>query len=267
MSETIYQFKVVLQEIHPPIWRRFQVRGDITFRQLHETLQVVMGWLNYHLHLFEVGGLTVTDRETLAEWGEEGVPDDMARLHKYVKQEGETFTYEHDFGDSWVHLLVLEKILAVDETAAYPRCLAGERACPPEDCGGVGGYELFLEAIHDRQHPEHDSYLEWIGGAFDPEAFDLDRVTRQFREGVYWQGELVAPPLTSSQTFTPQGQWFWDSIPEEHQVRTLGAVWCSHCRQKTTIVNFKGNIKQGDLILRGECIRCGGAVARLIEGN
>jgi len=267
MAEMIYQLKVTLKEIQPPIWRRFQVRSNITFRELHKTLQVVMGWWNSHLHLFQVGVLMITDSATLAEWGEDGVPDHVTQLDKIVKQERTTCTYEYDFGDSWEHELVLEAILPVDETAVYPRCLAGERACPPEDCGGPWGYELFLEALQNPEHEEHDSYLEWVGGAFDPEAFDLDKVTQQLREGVYWQGEMVAPPLTSTQTFTPQGQWFWDSIPEHIQVKIISAVWCSHCRESTTIVNFKGNIKQGDLLLRGECIRCGGAVARLIEGS
>lgn len=266
MPETIYQFKVSLKEIHPLIWRRFQVRSDITFRELHKTLQVVMGWWNSHLHSFQVGDLTITDSETLAEWSEDGAPDHVTQLDKIIKQEGTTCTYEYDFGDSWEHELVLEAILSADETAVYPRCLAGERACPPEDCGGPWGYELFLKALQNPEHEEHDSYLEWVGGAFDPEAFDLDNVTQQLREGVYWQGEMVAPPLTSTQTFTPQGQWFWDSIPEHIQAKIIGAVWCPHCREKTTIVNFKGSIKQGDLLLRGECIRCGGSVARLIEG-
>lgn len=271
----IYQLKVTLKEIQPPIWRRFQVRGDITFRELHKTLQVVMGWQNYHLHQFLFGSLTITDREALAEWGGIGIPDDVARLNEHVKREVATFIYEYDFGDNWVHELVLEEVLSVDETAStepaemavYPRCLAGEHACPPEDCGGVWGYAHFLEAMQNPEHPEHDRYMEWIGGAFDPEAFDLDKITQQFREGVYWQGELVAAPLTSTQTFTPQAQWFWHNIPEHIQVKIIGAVWCSHCGESTTIVNFKGNIKQGDLILRGECLRCGGAVARLIEGS
>jgi hypothetical protein len=267
MAETICQLKVVLKEIQPPIWRRFQVRSGITFRELHETLQVVMGWWNSHLHLFQVGTLTITARETLAEWGEKGLPDDMARLDEHIRQEGTTFTYEYDFGDSWEHELVLEAIMPVDETAVYPRCLAGERACPPEDCGGVWGYELFLKAIRDPEHEEHHSYLEWVGGSFNSEAFDLDKVTQQFHEGVYWQGELVAPPLTSSQTFTPQAQWFWNRIPGHIQAKIIGAVWCPHCRNSTTIINFKGNIKQGDLLLRGECIRCGGPVARILEGS
>ncbi|MCP4356663.1 MAG: plasmid pRiA4b ORF-3 family protein [Chloroflexi bacterium] len=266
-NDMIYQLKVTLKEIQPPIWRRFQVRSDISFRDLHETLQVVMGWQAYHLHLFQVDSLTITDEDTLAEWGEPGIPDNAARLNIYVPYADTTFVYEYDFGDGWKHELVLEKILPVEETAVYPRCLTGERACPPEDCGGVWGYENFLNAIQNRQHPEHASYLEWVGGAFDPEQFDLDKVTRQFHKGVYWQGELVAVPLTSTQTFTPQGQRFWDSIPGHIQVKIIGATWCKHCRENTTLVNFKGNIERGDLILRGQCIRCDGSIIRLLEGS
>lgn len=267
MPDVIYEFKVSLKEIQPPIWRRFQVRSNITFGELHKTLQVVMGWWNSHLHLFQAGSLLITDAETLAEWGEDGVPDHVTRLDMIIKQRGATFTYEYDFGDSWEHELVLEAILPVEETTSYPRCLAGERACPPEDCGGVWGYELFLEALRDPEHEEHDSYLEWIGGAFDPEEFDLRKVTQHLQEGVYWQGELVAPPLTSTQTFTPQAKWFWDHIPEYIQARLIGAVWCNRCGKSTMIVNFRGNIKQGNLLLRGECIRCGGSVARFIESG
>ncbi|MCB8985814.1 MAG: plasmid pRiA4b ORF-3 family protein [Ardenticatenaceae bacterium] len=266
-ADTIFQFKVTLKEIKPPIWRRFQVRSDITFRDLHNTLQVVMGWWDSHPHLFQFGELLLTDAETLAEWGEGGLRDDTIPLNRLLTVEGTSLTYEYDFGDSWQHELVLEAMLPEEETAVYPRCLAGARACPPEDCGGIWGYEQFLEAIRDPNHEEHRRYREWIGGAFDPEAFDLDKVMQQFREGVYWQGELVVPPLTSTQTFTPQARWFWRSIPEEAQTRIIGTVWCSHCEQKTTITNFKGNIQQGDLILRGECVRCGGVVVRLLEGG
>ncbi len=173
-----------------------------------------------------MGSLTITDKETLAEWGADGISNKTAQLNKRIQQEGATFTYEYDFGDGWTHELVLEKILPVEETAVYPRCLAGERACPPEDCGGIWGYENFLNAIQNPQHLEHARYLEWVGGAFDPEQFALEKVRQQFREGVYWQGELVAAPLTSTQTFTPQGQRFWHSIPEHIQVKIIGAVWC-----------------------------------------
>ncbi|MBK8989589.1 MAG: plasmid pRiA4b ORF-3 family protein [Chloroflexi bacterium] len=102
-----------------PIWRRFQVRHDITFRQLHNTLQVVMGWWDYHLHLFHYGQLLITDDNTLAEWGEEGLRDDTTPLNKLLRYEGVSLTYEYDFGDSWVHELVLEAMLPEEATAVY----------------------------------------------------------------------------------------------------------------------------------------------------
>lgn len=267
MATPIYELKVTLQDIQPPIWRRFQVRSDITFAELHQILQVVMGWWNYHLHLFVVGSLEIIQQETIAELGPVGIPDDVTQLNQYVKQEGATFLYEYDFGDSWWHEVVLEKILPVEETAVYPCCLAGERACPPEDCGGVSGYDEFLQAMKNRRHPAHKRYRDWIGGSFDPEAFDVAKVAQQFREGVYWQGDLVMAPLTSRQTFTPQARWFWFNIPRHIQVEIIGTTWCSHCGQSTTLVHFKGSIRQGNLLLRGECLRCGSPVTRLIEGS
>ena len=92
-----------------------------------------------------------------------------------------TFTYKYDFGDSWLHGILVEKLLEPEPGVRYPLCLQGERACPPEDCGGVWGYEDFLEAIRDSQHPEHEYLLEWVGGHFDPEDFDLESINRQLK--------------------------------------------------------------------------------------
>ncbi len=178
-GKRIYQFKVTLKGIRPPIWRRFQVTDDLTFYQFHLVLQEVMGWYGGHLHLFELaGGFTITDAETLAEWGEDGENERKARLKKYVRREGEKFRYEYDFGDSWEHEVLLEKILPVEAGVQYPRCLKGKRACPPEDCGGVWGYETMLEALADEDNPEHEMYVEWLDGEFDAEEFDLESVNR-----------------------------------------------------------------------------------------
>jgi hypothetical protein len=94
----------------------------------------------------------------------------------------ERFDYEYDFGDGWEHRILVEKILPLEPGRAYPVCIKGRRACPPEDVGGTWGYAAFLDAIGDPEHPEHDSYLEWIGGEFDPEAFDLDEVNDALSE-------------------------------------------------------------------------------------
>ncbi|MCB9430746.1 MAG: plasmid pRiA4b ORF-3 family protein [Ardenticatenaceae bacterium] len=176
MAQTIFQFKVTLKGIRPPIWRRIQVANDITFYHFHHILQEVMGWENAHLHLFDIGGWQITDAETLAQgWGD-GSDDQKTRLSELLGREGQKMLYEYDFGDSWEHELLLEKILPAEPGVHYPRCLKGKRACPPEDCGGPWGYEALLEALADADHEEHESYLEWVGDDFDPEEFDLEEI-------------------------------------------------------------------------------------------
>lgn len=175
-AKKVYQFKVTLRGIRPPIWRRFQVYNDLTFYELHQVIQVVMGWYNSHLHLFDLGGFIVTDAETLAEGLEDGVNEERARLNKYLTQEGGKMHYEYDFGDSWEHEVLLEKILPAEPDVTYPRCLKGKRACPPEDCGGVWGYAHLLETLADHSNPERKQYMEWLGGDLDPEEFDLAEI-------------------------------------------------------------------------------------------
>ncbi len=176
-TPTIHQLKVTLYDSKPPIWRRVQVPSDITLSKLHTILQVVMGWTDSHLHQFIVGTTYYgipdpdSDRDVKSE--------PRAKLNQIAPQENAKFTYEYDFGDDWLHDIVVEKILPAVEGRHYPVCLKGKRACPPEDCGGVWGYASFLEAIRDPSHPEHDDMLEWAGGDFDPEAFDVETVNRQ----------------------------------------------------------------------------------------
>ena len=104
-------------------------------------------------------------------WGPPPKSERRARLGTVARQ-GTAIRYVYDFGDDWVHRVVVEKVVQADPNRTYPRCVGGKRACPPEDCGGVWGYEEFLAAISNSDHPEHESMLEWVGGEFDPEAFD-----------------------------------------------------------------------------------------------
>ena len=173
----IYQLKVTLRGARKAIWRQCQVRSDITLAKLHRILQTVMGWTNTHLHRFLIRG------------AQYGIPDDMVlrkmidgrkhRLSDVVSRQAPRFTYEYDFGDGWQHELLVEDILPPQAGLRYPVCLAGARACPPEDVGGIAGYENFLAAINNPRHPEHQEYLEWIGDSFNPEAFDVDEVNRK----------------------------------------------------------------------------------------
>ena len=175
----LYQLKITLKDIHPPIWRRLHVPGELSLEFLHLVIQAVMPWLDYHLHHFQKG-------ETL--YGISTYEDDLeyvdsreTELSTVLVSKGDQVIYEYDFGDNWQHEIVLEEILQSDPEAPYLTCIAGERACPPEDCGGPTGYALMLQALADPAHEEHEIYAEWLGGTFDAEIFDLAETNTNLR--------------------------------------------------------------------------------------
>lgn len=175
--------KVTLKGIRPPIWRRVQVRKEISLGELHDVLQVVMGWYDSHLHCFRVGQTEygVPDPEWDA-WGETK-DEEKARLSKVLPREGARLLYEYDFGDGWDHEVLLEKILPAEECTHYPRCLTGRRRCPLEDCGGVWGCANLLEAVADPAHPQHAELVEWTEGQpLNPDVFDLDTVNAALQQ-------------------------------------------------------------------------------------
>ena len=184
MAESaVLQLRVTLRGIKPGIWRRIQVPGKSTFWDPHVAIQDAMGWTDSHLHQFRVAnpigrellflGIPDEDYEDTMEPDWEWQVADMLSISQ------PRTLYEYDFGDSWEHDVVLEDVLPVDSGLAYPRCVAGARACPPEDVGGVPGYEQFLQALADPDHPDRESYREWIGRPFDPAAFDPKTVQFQ----------------------------------------------------------------------------------------
>jgi hypothetical protein len=174
----IYQLKITLKYMRPPVWRRVQVASEITLAKLHRVIQEVMGWYDSHLHQFIVGA-TYYGVPSPDDFSELEIKDERrVRVSQVLSKPKRKIVYEYDFGDGWEHEIVLEKILPSESKTRYPVCLGGARACPPEDCGGVGGYVDFFQAISDVDHEEHDEMLEWIGGEFDPEEFDLDLVNQ-----------------------------------------------------------------------------------------
>ncbi len=177
----VYQFKITLKGLKPPIWRRILVPENYSFWELHVAVQDSMGWLDYHLHEFGILNPKTGLREVI------GIPDDdfddfdikagwECKIKDYFSEDNPKADYIYDFGDNWEHIVKLEKILPKSENQEYPVCLAGKRKCPPEDCGGVWGYMEFLEAINDPEHEEHEEMLEWVGDEFDPEEFDPKKV-------------------------------------------------------------------------------------------
>lgn len=183
----LYQFKITLMGIHPPIWRRIQIK-DCTLDKLHEHIQTAMGWTNSHLHQFEIAGKRYGDPDLLEEdLGDLDFFDSTAtNVSQILPASGKSFRfkYEYDFGDSWEHEILFEGCPAVDRKAKYPLCVEGKRACPPEDCGGPWGYADLLEALRDQRHEQHAEMVEWIGEDFDPESFEPAAATKCMRKGL-----------------------------------------------------------------------------------
>ena len=177
----VYQFKITLKEIEPLIWRGIQVPSKYTFWDLHVAIQDAMGWLDCHLHEFRIKKPTSQEVLKIGIPSEDIYDDNVLagwelNIADIFQVSGEFAEYEYDFGDSWIHEIFLEDILIADNSVKYPTCIGGQRSCPPEDCGGTWGYQELLEIIKTPSHEEYQSMKEWLGGEFDPEAFEPRKV-------------------------------------------------------------------------------------------
>jgi len=181
-GKEIYQIKVTLLRTAPPIWRRLLVPADLTLAGLHDLLQLTMGWTNSHMHEFQFRGQCYGPTHPNGGVAD-AIDERKARLNQLLVRVGAKIVYVYDFGDGWEHAIVLEKSLPVDPNMAYPACTGGRGACPPEDCGGVGGFYNLLEALQNPRHPEHEELLEWAGGDYDPEKFSVEAINRVLHAG------------------------------------------------------------------------------------
>ena len=179
-QQAVYEIKVVLLETDPPIWRRFIVPSSVTLHRLHLIIQDVMGWTNSHLYSFQIDKGKYEEPDPYDKHSEPGFTNSRrTKLWQVVTNKGNAFKYEYDFGDGWKHRLLVKDIFEREPGKKYPVCLAGERACPPEDCGGTYGYVGLLEIIKNPYHEQHQDMITWLGSPFDPEAFDIDIVNRK----------------------------------------------------------------------------------------
>ncbi|MBI9084201.1 MAG: plasmid pRiA4b ORF-3 family protein [Desulfobacterales bacterium] len=194
ITNRVYQFKISLKEVSPLIWRRIHVPTVYSFWDLHVAIQDAMGWLDYHLHQFSIKRPHARKAKLI------GIPDDSGflgdieilpgwevDLARYFTDLGVKSRYEYDFGDGWEHDILLEGLLIKEKGIKYPRCIAGEGKCPPEDCGGPIGYSQFLEAVLDPMHEEHKAMLEWYGSDyytfdFNPENVHFDNPKKRWKK-------------------------------------------------------------------------------------
>ena len=183
----LYQFRIALKESEPQIWRRIQIK-NCTLEKLHEHFQLAMGWENEHLHRYRINDDIYGDAQLLDDGFEdqyEFIDSTVTKISDVVPKNGERFQfeYEYDFGDGWVHEVLFEGSLAATEGQKYPLCLEGERACPPEDVGGMDGYNEYLKIIGDPHHEQHDEMLEWRG-KLDLELFDSNKASKKMQRGM-----------------------------------------------------------------------------------
>jgi hypothetical protein len=179
-TENKLQLKVTLQYVRPAIWRRVVVPDNFSLGDLHWVIQIAMGWTNSHLHSFRLGADEYGP--VGGEMGLEGPPGDEEDvfLRGLIRRKGQKFTYDYDFGDGWRHEILVEKIEPAVEPHSPPVCLAGKRACPPEDCGGPPGYANVLRVLKKAVTADDRELREWVGD-YDPEAFDLEALNRRLR--------------------------------------------------------------------------------------
>ena len=180
-----YQLYVELEEVRPKVWRRFLVPTTIELPRVHTTLLFGMGWQGGHVHEFLFGHDSYGRKDPPYE---PDIPEVMDEANLSLREAlggRKTFIYVYDYGDNWRHRVKVEKVVAIDTPIDRAVCIGGENACPPEDVGGAPGYEEFLEALRDPSNPEHEDLKAWIGGSFDPAAFDVAEVNERLRPSEY----------------------------------------------------------------------------------
>jgi hypothetical protein len=174
----LYQIKIQLEEIDPPVWRRVIIPCDMLLSDFHKVIQTIMGWTNSHLHLFEINDTYYQPRiQDDWTWDEKNNVDyKETRVSDLLFNENDQIIYEYDPGDYWIHNILLEKITENPKGTHNPKCIDGQRSCPPENSGGTQGYRSLLQVISNPKHVQYKSYIRWLGRVFDPEYFSPKQV-------------------------------------------------------------------------------------------
>gem|GEM_PF-983018 len=179
MAGTVHQLTITLRSVKPPVWRRIAVRSDTALGEAAVIMERAMGWKSYHLHSFDADGTTYATPDP--DWDNDDEDEDRFRVADVLPNVGSKLRWYYDFGDGWEHDVAVEKIGSAEAGVRYPFCIAGARACPPEDCGGPSGYERLRDALADPSHPEHGQLRDWAPPNFDPAHFDVKEASKAMR--------------------------------------------------------------------------------------
>jgi hypothetical protein len=177
-GQPVVDCTIELIGVQPRVWRRLLVPGSVRLDKLHRMFQAAMGWEDYHLHAFEIGGVRYGMQ--FDEYPDGELQEKDVTVITAIGA-NEWFTYDYDFGDSWEHQVTVHRVWRMAKGLKFAVCLEGANACPPEDVGGSWGYEHLLEVLADPSHEEHEDLSEWVGGPFDRAAFDLALVNARLQ--------------------------------------------------------------------------------------
>lgn len=196
-SQKAYHLKITLDGVSPRIWRRFVVPPDISLDRLHDIIQILMDWRDYHVHEFIINGKKYTEDP---DCDEDGAEESAFRLSDLVRGRGDVFSYNYDFGDGWKHTLLIEDVQAIPKGYDLRiSCVEGKNASPPEDVGGVDGYADFRKKISNPRSREREELIEWAKGntgqehPFDPKRFDVERTNIELYKYVRWSRARPLP--------------------------------------------------------------------------
>lgn len=179
LNERIARIHIKLDHIKPVIWRRVEVPITTSLKGLHDVIQAVMLFEDYHLFEFNAGGRRYAVPDPEWDIGRETYAARNVRIGALVARGIETFDYTYDFGDDWRHSITVEAVMDADPAVEYPRFVDGNRRAPPEDVGGLSGFEEFLDAMTKLRHKQHRQVVEWYGGPFKPEDISVATINER----------------------------------------------------------------------------------------
>ncbi len=171
----VYEVSIDLKGVDPKIWRKIHVNSDVSLHELHHIIQISMGWTNSHLYSFIIDEIEYSLKDYDYDTHKYG----NAKAYRIKEFKNEPIEYVYDFGDYWEHYVKILKEIE-GERLLHPKCIEGEGTCPPEDVGGIHGFEEFKEIMKDKTHPERESYIDWYGSVFNPYEVDLEGINKQF---------------------------------------------------------------------------------------
>jgi hypothetical protein len=193
-TKSLYEitFMVSLADTNPAIWRRLRLSSDMSLDDLHLAIQGAFGWMGSHMHQFTIGKGKTFSSVGISDGDGGPKPKDSKHvlLSSLVKEKQMHFSYEYDFGDSWIHLISIESVKPIKKSLSAPECVAGERCAPPEDCGGAPGFEEFKEIMANKKHPEYGEKKEWYGSNFIVDKFNLGQTNKRIKKFI-----AKAPPF------------------------------------------------------------------------